>query len=75
MCGCGVCVNVVVLGLVVIELFLQGKSLEFVDWFVKLNLFEWFGQFDDVVCVVVFFVGLDGVWINGQILCVNGGMC
>lgn len=74
LCGCNIIVNVVVLGLIVIDLFLDGKLFELIEWLVKMNFLEWLGMLEDIVGVVVFLVGVDGGWINGQVLCVNGGM-
>lgn len=71
--GCGIIVNVIVLGF--IELDMIVKLFEDIKKQYQVNiLLVCFGQFEEVVVLVVFFV-LEGVgYIIGQIIGVDGGM-
>jgi 3-oxoacyl-[acyl-carrier protein] reductase len=40
----------------------------------KMNPLERLGTPQDIAAVVSFLAGLDGSWINGQIVRANGGM-
>jgi 3-oxoacyl-[acyl-carrier protein] reductase len=68
-------VNAVAPGPVASELFLDGKSPEVLDKMAKMNPLERLGEPDDIARVVSFLAGPEGGWINGQTVCVNGGMC
>lgn len=72
--GRNVTVNAVAPGPIATDLFLQGKTEEVIDRFVKLSPLERLGQPEDVANVVSLLAGPDGAWINGQIIRVNGGV-
>ncbi|MEZ2132926.1 MULTISPECIES: SDR family oxidoreductase [unclassified Sinorhizobium] len=72
--GRSVTVNAVAPGPIATDLFLQGKTEEVIDRFVKLSPLERLGQPDDVANVISLLAGPDGSWINGQIIRVNGGV-
>jgi 3-oxoacyl-[acyl-carrier protein] reductase len=40
----------------------------------KMNPLERLGTPEDIAAAVAFLVGMDGSWINGQVLRANGGM-
>jgi 3-oxoacyl-[acyl-carrier protein] reductase len=72
--GRNVTVNVVAPGPTATALFLDGKSPEVIDRFVKLAPLERLGVPEDVANTVAFLAGPDGGWINGQVLRANGGV-
>jgi 3-oxoacyl-[acyl-carrier protein] reductase len=72
--GRNITVNAVAPGPVGTELFLHGKLDELIDRFAKMNPLERLGTPEDIASAVSFLVGLDGGWINGQVLRANGGM-
>lgn len=71
----GICVNVIVLGVVVID-FVKVLVEDFKCKVIVENqmLFCWFGQFIDIVGVVQFLVMDVLVYMIGQYLVVDGGM-
>jgi 3-oxoacyl-[acyl-carrier protein] reductase len=71
--GRRITVNAVAPGPTATNLFLEGKSQEEIDRFVKLPPLERLGTPEDIADVVAFLVGPDGRWINGQVLRANGG--
>jgi 3-oxoacyl-[acyl-carrier protein] reductase len=73
--GRAVTVNAVAPGPVATDLFLEGKSPELIERMAKMNPLERLGQPDDIARVVSFLAGLEGGWVNGQVLRANGGMC
>jgi 3-oxoacyl-[acyl-carrier protein] reductase len=72
--GRNITVNAVAPGPVATDLFLNGKTPELIDRMAKMNPMERLGSPEDIASVVAFLVGLDGGWINGQVLRANGGM-
>ena len=72
--GRNVTVNVVAPGPTGTDLFLQGKSQEVIEQFVKLSPLERLGTPQDIANTVSFLAGPDGSWINGQVLRANGGV-
>jgi 3-oxoacyl-[acyl-carrier protein] reductase len=72
--GRSITVNAVAPGPTATDLFLNGKSPELIDRFAKMNPLERLGTPQDIAAAVSFLVGLDGSWINGQVLRANGGM-
>lgn len=72
--GRHITVNAVAPGPVATELFLKGKSEELVQQLGKLAPLERLGTPDDIAAVVAFLAGPEGVWINSQVVRVNGGM-
>ncbi len=73
--GRGIRVNAIAPGPVATELFLSGKSQEFLDRMAKMNPLERLGEPDDIARVVSFLAGPEGAWVNGQVIRANGGMC
>ena len=72
--GRSITVNAIAPGPTATDLFLHGKSQEFIDRMAKLNPLERLGTPQDIAAAVVFLAGPDGSWINGQVLRANGGM-
>jgi 3-oxoacyl-[acyl-carrier protein] reductase len=72
--GRNVTVNAVAPGPTGTDLFLQGKSKELIEQFVKLSPLERLGTPQDIANTVSFLAGPDGSWINGQVLRANGGV-
>jgi 3-oxoacyl-[acyl-carrier protein] reductase len=72
--GRSITVNAVAPGPTATDLFLHGKSPELIGRFAKMNPLERLGAPEDIASAVVFLVGPDGGWINGQVLRANGGM-
>jgi 3-oxoacyl-[acyl-carrier protein] reductase len=72
--GRNVAVNAVAPGPVGTELFYQGKSEERIAEIAKFAPMERIGTPEDVAGAVAFLAGPDGLWVNGQVLRVNGGM-
>jgi 3-oxoacyl-[acyl-carrier protein] reductase len=67
-------VNAIAPGPVGTELFYQGKSEERIAEIAKFAPMERIGTPEDVAGAVAFLAGPDGLWVNGQVLRVNGGM-
>lgn len=72
--GRNVAVNAIAPGPVGTELFYQGKSEERIAEIAKFAPMERIGTTDDIAGVAAFLAGPDGLWVNGQVLRVNGGM-
>lgn len=72
--GRDVTVNTIAPGPTATELFLEGKSQEEIDQLAKVPPLERLGTPEDVANVAAFLAGPGGRWVNGQILCANGGM-
>jgi 3-oxoacyl-[acyl-carrier protein] reductase len=71
--GRDITVNAVAPGRVATELFLTGKDEAQIEQLRKLPPLERLGQPEDIANVVSFLAGLDGGWVNGQVLRANGG--
>lgn len=71
--GRNITVNAVAPGPVGTELFLAGKSEELISRIAGQAPLERLGQPDDIANVVSFLAGLNGSWVNGQVLRANGG--
>ncbi len=71
--GRNVTVNAVAPGPVATELFLQGKTQEQIEHLSKLAPMERLGEPLDIARVVSFLAGMDGDWVNAQVLRANGG--
>lgn len=71
--GRNITVNAVAPGPVGTELFLAGKSEELISQIAGQAPLERLGQPDDIANVVSFLAGLNGSWVNGQVLRANGG--
>ena len=72
--GRNVAVNAVAPGPVGTDLFFQGKSDERIAEIARFAPMERLGTPEDVAGAVAFLAGPDGLWVNGQVLRVNGGM-
>jgi len=72
--GRQITVNAVAPGPVTTELFLTGKSPEFIERMAKMPPLERLGTVEDIASVVSFLAGPDGGWVNGQVLRANGGL-
>jgi 3-oxoacyl-[acyl-carrier protein] reductase len=69
----GVTVNAVAPGPVATELFLTGRSEEFIQRMTKDIPLGRLGLPDDIARVVSFLASPDSGWINGQVVKANGG--
>lgn len=72
--GRQIAVNAVAPGPVGTDLFYQGKSEERIAEIARFAPMERIGTPEDIAGVVAFLSGPEGVWVNGQVLRVNGGM-
>lgn len=71
--GRNVTVNAVAPGPIATNLFLKDKNEEQIAQFTKMAPLERMGQPCDIASVVSFLAGLDGGWMNSQVLLANGG--
>lgn len=71
--GRNITVNAVAPGPVATDLFLSGKSDEFIDQLSKIPPLERLGQPEDIAPIVSFLAGDEGGWVNAQVVRVNGG--
>src|SRR5580692_8025397 len=71
--GHKITVNAIAPGPVGTELFLDGKTEEQIKQISSMAPLERLGQPDDIANVVSFLAGLDGGWVNAQVLRANGG--
>ncbi len=71
--GRNITVNAIAPGPVATELFLKGKTEAQIEQLSKLPPLERLGQPQDIANVVSFLAGLDGGWVNAQVLRANGG--
>ena len=71
--GREITVNVISPGPTGTDMFLEGKSPELVQQFAQLSPFERLGKPEDIINVVKFLLQPEAVWINGQVIKVNGG--
>lgn len=71
--GRNITVNAVAPGPVGTELFLTGKSAEQIEQIARLAPLERLGTPEDIANAVSFLAGVDGSWINAQVLRANGG--
>ena len=72
--GRSITVNAVAPGPTGTDLFLNGKSDEWVARLAQMNPLERLGTPTDIAGTVAFLAGPDGGWVNGQVLRANGGM-
>jgi len=72
--GRGISVNVIAPGPTKTELFLEGKSDEFIDKLKGMNAFNRLAEPSDIAKVVLFLASDDSKWISGQIIPANGAM-
>ncbi|WP_404994741.1 SDR family oxidoreductase [Cupriavidus pauculus] len=72
--GRNITVNTVAPGPTATALFLDGKSPEVIERMSKMAPLERLGRPEDIANAVSFLAGIDGAWVNGQTLRVNGGV-
>ena len=72
--GRDITVNAVAPGPTATEMFLEGKDEELIARFANAVPMQRLGTPADIAPVVSFLVGLEGHWINGQTIRVNGGI-
>jgi 3-oxoacyl-[acyl-carrier protein] reductase len=72
--GRGISVNAIAPGPTKTELFLEGKSEEFIQKLNSMNAFGRLAEPIDIAKVVLFLVSDDSKWISGQVIGANGAM-
>ena len=72
--GRGISVNAIAPGATETELFLNGKSQEFIDKLSSMNAFNRLAKPIDIARVVVFLASDDSKWISGQVIGANGAL-
>ncbi|MBI3731570.1 MAG: SDR family oxidoreductase [Burkholderiales bacterium] len=71
--GREITVNAIAPGPVGTEMFFHGKTEEQVSNIAKMNPMERIGTPAEIASTVAFLAGPDGIWVNSQVLRVNGG--
>jgi 3-oxoacyl-[acyl-carrier protein] reductase len=71
--GRNITVNAVAPGPTATDLFLKGKSEQFIEQLAKMAPIERLGTPEDICNAVSFLAGPDGGWVNAQVFRVNGG--
>lgn len=66
--GRGISVNAIAPGATETELFLKGKSQEFIDKLSSMNAFNRLAKPIDIAKVVLFLASDDSKWISGQVI-------
>lgn len=72
--GKDITVNAVAPGPTDTELFMKGKSEDFVEKLKNMAPLERLGTPEDIANVVAFLCSENGIWINGQVIRANGGI-
>ncbi|WP_272021916.1 SDR family oxidoreductase [Olleya namhaensis] len=72
--GRGISVNAIAPGATETELFLKGKSQEFIDKLSSMNAFNRLAKPIDIAKVVLFLASDDSKWISGQVIGANGAL-
>ncbi|MGJ8744200.1 SDR family oxidoreductase [Polaribacter sp.] len=72
--GRGISVNAIAPGPTNTELFLNGKSEEFIKKLASMNAFNRLADPSDIAKVVLFLASNDSKWISGQVIGANGAM-
>ncbi|EPR73564.1 3-oxoacyl-[acyl-carrier protein] reductase [Winogradskyella psychrotolerans RS-3] len=72
--GRGISVNAIAPGATETELFLNGKSQEFIDKLSSMNAFNRLAKPIDIARVVVFLASDESKWISGQVIGANGAL-
>jgi 3-oxoacyl-[acyl-carrier protein] reductase len=72
--GRNITVNAVAPGPTATDLFLKNKTDDQIEHLAKMPPLERLGQPEDIADAVAFLVSLDGRWVNGQTIYVNGGI-
>jgi 3-oxoacyl-[acyl-carrier protein] reductase len=71
--GRNITVNALAPGPTATDLFLEGKTPEFINHLSNLSPLERLGTPEDIANAIAFLAGKDGAWVNGQVLRANGG--
>jgi len=72
--GRGISVNALAPGATETELFLTGKTQEFIDKLSAMNAFNRLAKPIDIARVVLFLASDDSMWISGQVIGANGAL-
>lgn len=72
--GRGISVNALAPGATETELFLNGKSQEFIDKLSSMNAFNRLAKPIDIAKVALFLASDDSKWISGQVIGANGAL-
>ncbi|MDF4203292.1 SDR family oxidoreductase [Maribacter sp. SA7] len=72
--GRGISVNALAPGATETELFMKGKSQEFIDKLSSMNAFDRLAQPIDIARVVLFLASDESKWISGQTIGANGAL-
>ena len=72
--GRGISVNALAPGPTETNLFLEGKTPEFIEKLSAMNAFNRLAQPIDIANVVLFLASDDSKWISGQVIGANGAM-
>ncbi|WP_282111404.1 SDR family oxidoreductase [Maribacter stanieri] len=72
--GRGISVNSLAPGATETELFLKGKSQEFIDKLSAMNAFDRLAKPIDIARIVLFLASDDSKWISGQTIGANGAL-
>ncbi|SDR69260.1 3-oxoacyl-[acyl-carrier protein] reductase [Polaribacter sp. KT25b] len=72
--GRGISVNAIAPGATETELFMNGKSQEFIDKLSSMNAFNRLAKPIDIAKVVLFLASDDSKWISGQVIGANGAL-
>ncbi|MUU78277.1 SDR family oxidoreductase [Winogradskyella endarachnes] len=72
--GRGISVNALAPGATETELFLNGKSQEFIDKLSSMNAFNRLAKPIDIAKIAVFLASDDSKWISGQVVGANGAL-
>ncbi len=72
--GRGISVNCLAPGATETELFMKGKSQEFIDKLSSMNAFNRLAKPIDIARVAVFLASDESKWISGQVIGANGAL-
>ena len=72
--GRGISVNALAPGPTETELFLEGKSTEFIEQLSSMNAFNRLAKPIDIARVALFLASDDSKWVSGQVIGANGAM-
>ena len=72
--GRGISVNALAPGATETELFLNGKSQEFIDKLSSMNAFDRLAKPIDIARIVLFLASDDSKWVSGQTIGANGAL-
>ena len=72
--GRGISVNAIAPGATETEMFLNGKSQEFIDRLKGMNAFNRLAKPLDIAKVVLFLASSDSKWVSGQVIGANGAL-